>query len=251
MIELPKKEIIDDIYKTNKPNKPNQKKQNDLEENKKDNDIDEDEEEKQKNETEQDKNNELNTSKLNESHMKRRQGIYNLYPMSKKQEQKESKKEENKEQEEKEKEEKIVKISPLLQNILNFESSFTGIILIIIIGTISLLFYDLKSATIPGKYDMVCIVIMLILSLYHLFDFIFRNIYFEKSVGSFYFKLQLFSVISLIFDFNLAIFLLLRFIFSQTINKDNEYLSSNNLQIIIYIINVLQVFKFLRFIKIY
>ena len=251
MIELPKKEIIDDIYKTNKPNKPNQKKQNDLEENKKENDIDEDEEEKQKNETEQDKNNKLNTSKLNESHMKRRQGIYNLYPMSKKQEQKEKKKEKNKEQEEKEKEEKIVKISPILQNILNFESSFTGIILIIIIGTISLLFYDLKSATIPGKYDMVCIVIMLILSLYHLFDFIFRNIYFEKSVGSFYFKLQLFSVISLIFDFNLAIFLLLRLIFSETINKNNKYLSSNNLQIIIYIINVLQVFKFLRFIKIY
>ena len=251
MLELPKKEVIDDIYKPNKPNKPILKKPNELVGNKKENDLDEEEEENKKKESEQDKNNELNTSKLNESHMKRRPGIYSICPISKKQEQKDSKKDANKEQEEKKEEDKIEQISPFLQKILDFESSFTGIILIIIIGTISLLLYDLKHAAIPGKYDIVSIIIMFLLSLYHVFDLIFRNIYFEKSVGSSYFKLQVFSVISLIFDFNLAIFLLLRFIFNKTINKRNKYLSSNNLQLIMYILNCLQVFKVLRFIKIY
>jgi class 3 adenylate cyclase len=183
--------------------------------------------------------------------MKRRPGIYNIYPISKKQEQKDSKKDVNKELEEKKEEEKIEQISPFLQKILDYESSFTGIILIIIIGTISLLLYDLKHAAIPGKYDIVSFIIMFLLSLYHVFDLIFRNIYLEKSVGSSYFKLQVFSVISLIFDFNLALFLLLRFIFNATINKKNKYLSSNNLQLIMYILNCLQVFKVLRFIKIY
>lgn len=252
MIELPKKEVIEDIYKHNKPLQRRINTVN-VKENKKNLDEDEEEEEKDKKENEQDKNNEvLNTSKLNESHLKRRQGIYNIYPISKKQEQqKDTKKDTNKEQEEKEKEENEVKINPILQNILNFESSFLGIIIIIVIGIISLLFYDIKNAAIPGKYDMISIAIIFLLSLYHIFDLIFRNIYFEKSVGSFYFKLQVFSVISLVFDFNLAIFLLLKLIFSKTINKNNIYLSSNNLQLILYILNFLQVFRYLRFIKSY
>ena len=250
MIELPKKEIVEDIYKNNNPEQ--EKKKTDTEERKKENDIDEEEEEEnRKKENAEDKNNELNTSKLSENHMKRRQGIYNLYSISKKQEHKDSKKDEKKEQEEKEKEEHVVKISPMLQMILNYVSSFTGIILMIVIGTIALFFYDFKSAVIPGKYDIICIAIIFLLALYHVFDLIFRNIYYEKSVGSFYFKLQLFSVITLVFDFNLAIFLLLRFIFSKLINKKNKYLSSSNLQIIMYILHFLQVFKFLRFIKIY
>jgi hypothetical protein len=182
--------------------------------------------------------------------MKRRQGIYNIYSISKKNENKDSKKESSKEQEEKEKEENVIKISPIMQNILNFESSFTGIILMIVIGSLSLIFYDLKSAAIPGKYDIICITITFFLSLYHIFDLVFRNIYFEKSVGSFYFKVQVVAVISLVFDFNLALFLLLKFIISL-INKKNKYLSSYNLQLIMYIFHFFQVFKYLRFIKTY
>ena len=255
MIDAPKKEVIDDIYKTKKPN---QKKRNSNEFKKKkeinNNKIDE-EDEKQKKDTDNDKdknNDPLNTSKLNESHLKRRQGIYNLYPMSKNKEQKESKKEVNKENEQKDKEEtEIKKINPLVQLILNFENSFIGIILIIIIGIISLLFYDLKNCVIPGKYEIINITILILLTLYHIFDFIFRHIFLEKSVGSFYFKLQVCSVISLVFDFNLALFLFLRLIFLNTNNKHNKYLSSRNIQLIMYIFNFLQVFKFFRFIKIY
>ena len=252
MIDVPKKEVIDDIYKADKPK--GGRRLNSGEINKNNNNIDEDdEEEKDKKENDEDKNNEaLNTSKLNESHMKRRPGIYNIYPISKKKEEKESKKEISKENEQKEKEEtEIKKINPIIQNIINFENSFIGIILIIVIGIISLLFYDIKNCSIPGKYDIISISILILLTLYHLFDFIFRNILIEKSIGSFYFKLQVFSVISLIFDFNLGLFLLLRIIFLNTVNKNNKYLSSRSLQLIIYIFNFLQVFKYFRFIKIY
>ena len=247
MIDPPKKEIIDDIYKSDKPK--NKKKFGSIRPN---NDIHEEEEEK-KNEDDKDKNNDLNNnSKLDESHLKRRQGIYNIYPISKKQEQKDDKKDTNKENEQKDKEENEVKqINPIVQIIMNFENSFYGIILIIIIGTISLIFYDVKHCLIPGKYNIINITIMVLLSLYHIFDFIFRNIIIEKSVGSFYFKLQVFSVISLLFDFNLALFLLLRLIFLKASKGNNKYLSSNSLQIILYLFNFLQVFKFFRFIKIY
>ena len=259
MIDVPKKEVIDDIYKGNKPN---QKKTNSGELKKNNNsktfkiieEKEEEEEEKQKKDSDNNKDNNeaLNTSKLNESHMKRRQGIYNIYPISKKQEHKDSRKESKKETEQKEKEENDVKkVNPIIQIILDFENSFTGIILIIIIGTISLLFYDIKNCAIPGKYDMINIGILILLTLYHIFDFVFRHIFLEKSVGSFYFKLQIFSVISLVFDFNLALFLFLRLIFLNTNNKKNEYLSSRNLQLIMYIFDFLQVFKFFRFIKIY
>ena len=247
MIDVPKKEIIDDIYKSDKPSKKRLitgeiKQKNNIRE----------EEEKKNIENENDKNNELlENSKLDESHLKRRQGIYNIHPISKKQEPKEEKKDINKENEQKEKEENEVKINPIIQLIINFENSFIGIILIIIIGIISLIYYDVKNCVIPGKYEIINMTIMVILTIYHIFDFIFRNIIFEKSIGSFYFKLQLFSVISLIFDFNLALFLLLRLIFLKTVNRNNKYLSSSSLQIILYIFNFLQIFKFFRFIKIY
>ena len=249
MIDVPKKEIIDDIYKSDKPK--NRKRFGEI---RPDNDMRGDEEDEKKNvEDEKDKNNDLvNNSKLDESHLKRRQGIYNIYPISKKQEQREDKKETNKENDQKEKEEnEVKKINPIVQTIINFENSFIGIIIIIIIGTMSLIFYDIKNCLIPGKYEIFNITIMVLLSLYHIFDFIFRQIVIEKSVGSFYFKLQVFSVISLVFDFNLALFLLLRLIFLKTINRNNRYLSCGNVQIIMYIFNFLQVFKFFRFIKIY
>ena len=81
----------------------------------------------------------------------------------------------------------------------------------------------------PGKYDLYCMAIIFVLTLYHIFDLIFRNIYLEKSVGTLHFKLQLFSVISLIFDFNLALFLLIRFVLFKTNNKKiNTKLSETN-----------------------
>ena len=98
---------------------------------------------------------------------------------------------------------------------------------------------------------MIYLIILGVLTLYHIFDLFFRNIILEKSVGSFYFKLQTFSVITLLFDFGMPIFILLRFIFRKTINKNNKYLSSYNLQIILYILTFLQSFRYLRFIKVY
>ena len=246
MIEVPKKEILEDIYKNERPN---DSKLRNSEDSKIKNMIKE--EVSKKRDSGQEKM--IDKMNLNESTMKRRPGLYNIYPMGKKQnQQKESKNEKENEEKEKEKaENNVKKINPLVQIIIDFENSFTGIILIIIIGIISLLFYDIKNAIVPGKHDLVNICIMGVLTLYHIFDLIFRNILIEKSTGSFHFKLQVLSVISLVFDFNLALFLLLKFLFDNTINKYNKYLSSENLQLITYIFNILQTFKFFRFIKTY
>ena len=249
MADIPKKEIIDEIYK-DKINQNNQisgelKQKNITEE--------EEEDKKRENDNNPDNNENNNSSKLNESHMKRRPGMYNIYPINKKDEQnKDEKKDMNKEGDDKDKEQnEIPKISPFLQKILDFESSQIGIILIIIITIIGLLFYDVKHVLIPGKFDLICMAVILVLTLYHIFDLVFRNIYLEKSVGSLHFKLQVLSVISLVFDFNLAIFLLIRFIMFKTNNKDNKYLSSFNSKLLMYIFNFVQVFKYLRFLKIY
>ena len=232
-MDTPKKEVIDDIYKHEKPN---ENKDNSEEIHKKINE----------NRKEDDKNNDvLNTSKLNESHMKRRQGMYNIYPISKKQNQQKESKKEGKEKDEKEKEENEEnKINPIIQIILDFENSLAGIILMIIIGIISLLFYDIKNCLISSKYDIVGIAVISILTFYHIFDLIFRNVLLEKSVGSFYFRLQVFSVITLLFDFNYAIFLLFKLLFIHTINRNNKYLSGNNIDLILYIINFLQIWKY-------
>ena len=249
MADIPKKEIIDEIYK----DKINPKNQISGELKQKNNTEEEEEDKKRENDNNPDKSEQNNSSKLNESHMKRRPGMYNIYPINKKDEQnKDEKKDMNKEGEDKEKEQNdIPKINPILQKVLDFESSQIGIILIIIITIIGLLFYDVKNALIPGKYDLYCMAIIFVLTLYHIFDLIFRNIYLEKSVGTLHFKLQLFSVISLIFDFNLALFLLIRFVLFKTNNKDNKYLSSYNSKLLMYIFNFVQVFKYLRFLKIY
>ena len=249
MADAPKKEIMDEFYK----DKVNQKNQMSGDMKQKNNTEEDDKDKKKDSENNQDNNNDqLNNSKLNESHMKRRQGMYNIYPISKKDENKDEKKDSNKEKDEKDKEEiDIPKINPILQKILDFESSQIGIILIIIIAIIGLLFYDFKHSAIPGKCDIICMGILFALTLYHIFDLIFRNIYFEKSVGTLHFKLQMLSVISLVFDFNLALFLLIRLVLFKTNNKNNKYLSSFNTQLIMYIFNFLQVFKYLRFLKIY
>jgi len=249
MAEIPKKEVIDEIYK-DKINQNNQisgemKPKNNTEEN--------DEDKKRENDNNLDKSEQNNSSKLNESHMKRRQGMYNIYPINKKDEQnKDDKKDLNKEVDDKDKEQNdLPKMNPILQKVLDFESSQIGIIVIIIITIIGLLFYDVKNALIPGKFDLICMAIIFVLTLYHIFDLIFRNIYLEKSVGTLHFKLQFLSVISLIFDFNLALFLLIRFVLFKTNNKDNKYLSSYNSKLLMYIFNFVQVFKYLRFLKIY
>ena len=253
MADIPKKEIIDEFYKDKDKENSNQKNQMSGDMKQKNNTEEEDKDKKKDSENNQDNNiDQSNNSKLNESHMKRRPGMYNIYPINKKDEHKDEKKDSNKEGEDKDKEQNdLPKINPILQKILDFENSQIGIILIIVITIIGLLFYDLKHAAIPGKYDIICMGIIFVLTLYHIFDLIFRNIYLEKSVGTLHFKLQMLSVISLVFDFNLALFLLIRLVLFKTNNKDNKYLSSFNIQLIIYIFNFLQVFKYLRFLKIY
>ena len=225
MLSVPKKEAIDDIYKSS-----NQSISQDLSQSKRKRQS------IRKLQTTGDKynNNFLNISKSNEFSRQRRPSIYNFpIPALTFSEQ-----------------EPIKKINPKIQRLMDFESSFYGLSIIIVIGILGLLIYDFKNV-IPGRNEMIYLIILGILTLYHLFDFIFRNIFLEKSVGSFYFKLQAFSVITLLFDFGMPIFILLRFIFRKTINKNNKYLSSYNLQIILYILTVLQSFRYLRFIKVY
>ena len=225
MLSVPKKEAIDSIYKSS-----NQSISQDLSQSKRKRQS------IKKLQTTGDKynNNFLNISKSNEFSRQRRPSIYNFpLPVLTFSEQ-----------------EPIKKINPKVQKLMDFESSFYGLSIIIIIGILGLLVYDFKNV-IPGRNEMIYLIILGVLTLYHLFDFIFRNIFLEKSVGSFYFKLQAFSVITLLFDFGMPIFILLRFIFRKTINKNNKYLSSYNLQIILYILTVLQTFRYLRFIKVY
>ena len=225
MLSVPKKEAIDSIYKSS-----NQSISQDLSQSKRKRQSIR----KLQTTGEKYNNNFLNISKSNEFSRQRRPSIYNFpLPVLTFSEQ-----------------EPIKKINPKVQKLMDFESSFYGLSIIIIIGILGLLVYDFKNV-IPGRNEMIYLIILGILTLYHLFDFIFRNIFLEKSVGSFYFKLQAFSVITLLFDFGMPIFILLRFIFRKTINKNNKYLSSYNLQIILYILTVLQTFRYLRFIKVY
>ena len=98
---------------------------------------------------------------------------------------------------EEKKEQPVKKVNPIIQKILNFENGFVGIIIIILIGIIGLLVYDIKNS-IPQRDEMIYLIVLGVLSLYHIFDFVFRNIFLEKSVGSSYFKLQTFSVITLL-----------------------------------------------------
>ena len=231
MISSPKKEPIDDVYKSGKFKhlqeftKINRKKRQSIikpqpqNNNDKHNSIN---------------NNNFNSSKSNELSKQRRLSFYNMFPINVN---------EKKEEEEE-------KINPIVQKIINFENSFVGYIIIIILGIVGLLAYDFKNS-IPNRNEQVYLIILGILTLCHIFDFVFRNIFSEKSVGTFYFKLQTFSVITFIFDFGMPIFLLFRFIFLKTINKDNKYLYSTNQEIIMYILGFLQSFKYIRFIKVY
>ena len=224
MLTVPKKEEIDDIYKSS-----NQSISQELSISKKKRQSI-----KKVQTSDKYNNNYFNSSKSNEFGKQRRPSLYNFplpaFTFTN--------------------EEPIKKINPKVQKIMDFENSFLGISLIIVIGILGLLVYDFKNV-IPGRNEMIYLIILGVFTLYHIFDFIFRNIFLEKSVGSFYFKLQTFSVITFIFDFGMPIFILLRFIFRKTINKNNKYLSSYNLQIILYILTVLQSFRYLRFIKVY
>ena len=226
MITEPDKEPIDDIYKNKKFKHlyeltKNKKKRQSIKK-------------AQTSNTEKYNNNYFNSSKSNELSRQRRQSFYNMFPANA----------------DEKKEEHIKKVNPIVQKIMDFENGFIGIIIIILIGIIGLLIYDIKNS-IPQRDEMIYLIILGVLSLYHIFDFIFRNIFLEKSVGSSYFKLQTFSVITLLFDFGMPIFILFRFIFLKTINKDNKYLSFVNQEIIIYILSFLQSFKYIRFIKVY
>ena len=227
MISSPKKEPIDDIYKNPKfkhlqeLTDINKKKRQSIKK-------------AQTNNEKNNNNNFFNSSKSNELSKQRRQSFYNMFPINIIEKIAEPEK----------------KINPIIQKIMNFDNSFIGLIIIILVGILGLLAYDFKNS-LPARNEMAYLIILGVLSLYHIFDFVFRNIFFEKSVGSFYFKLQTFSVITLIFEFVMPIFILFRFIFLKTINKDNKYLSSRNQQIIIYILSFLQSFKYIRFIKVY
>ena len=226
MITEPDKEPIDDIYKNKKFKHlseltKNKKKRQSIKK-------------AQTSNTEKYNNNYFNTSKSNDLSRQRKPSFYNMFPANA----------------DEKKEEHIKKVNPIVQKIMDFENGFIGIIIIILIGIIGLLIYDIKNS-IPQRDEMIYLIILGVLSLYHIFDFIFRNIFLEKSVGSSYFKLQTFSVITLLFDFGMPIFILLRFIFLKTINKDNKYLSFVNQEIIIYILSFLQSFKYIRFIKVY
>ena len=226
MITEPDKEPIDDIYKN-----PKFKHLYELTKNKKKRQSIK---KAQTSNTEKYNNNFFNSSKSNELSKQRRQSFYNMFPLNV----------------EEKKEQPVKKVNPIIQKILNFENGFVGIIIIILIGIIGLLVYDIKNS-IPQRDEMIYLIVLGVLSLYHIFDFVFRNIFLEKSVGSSYFKLQTFSVITLLFDFGMPIFILFRFIFLKTINKENKYLSFDNQQIIVYILGFLQSFKYIRFIKVY
>ena len=225
MITEPDKEPIDDIYKN-----PKFKHLYELTKNKKKRQSIK---KAQTSNTEKYNNNFFNSSKSNELSKQRRQSFYNMFPLNV----------------EEKKEQPVKKVNPIIQKILNFENGFVGIIIIILIGIIGLLVYDIKNS-IPQRDEMIYLIVLGVLSLYHIFDFVFRNIFLEKSVGSSYFKLQTFSVITLLFDFGMPIFILFRFIFLKTINKENKYLSFVNQQIIVYILGFLQSFKYIKFIKV-
>ena len=134
MISSPRKEPIDDVYKSGKPKHPqeftkiNRKKRQSIikpqpqNNNDKHNSIN---------------NNNFNSSKSNELSKQRRLSFYNMFPINVN---------EKKEEEEE-------KINPIVQKIINFENSFVGYIIIIILGIVGLLAYDFKNS-IPNRNEL-------------------------------------------------------------------------------------------------
>ena len=136
MLSVPKQEPIDDVYKsTNLNNMSNSKKRQSI----------------KKLQVSNDKytNNYFNNSKSNDLSRQRRQSFYNLFPLSA----------ENIEQ--------IKKVNPIVKKIMDYENTFVGFSIIIIIGIFSILLYDLKN-TIPERDEMIYLIILGVLTLYHI-----------------------------------------------------------------------------------
>ncbi len=249
MDDIPKKHPIEDIYKDKKIKK-SKKKDDATSPSKKGGQS-----KKQKRENNKEINKSNEEKDLSENRKKRRQPLTNIYSVIKKDEQNEGKEEENDDEEknvnEKENEDNNNSLSSrMLKSILEFEDSYWGNILMIFLGIVNLLFYDLSKACISYKYKYIILGITALLTLYIILDLIFRNILLEKSSKSFYFAIQVIACIFMLFDFSIFSYTLLQTIFYKD-SKKRKYLLPEQQEIILYVLSLLQILKHLRIIKIY
>ena len=240
-LEIPKAEIIENIYKDKPPNINNWKSKH-LNIRKSVNDYKE--------------NDLISKSGSNSSNKdkKRRQGFYVTNVFKKKEEEKEDNSN-NLSQDDISKEEIKVKqkkknILSIISNIFSAYISFqTSYIIALINVFLSLCYYDLRLLLIPAKYKQISRTVYYFLLFYISFDFIIRAINTEKLIKNFYFWFDLLTFIIMIFDIDSVSYPLLSRIIHGKVKT--KYISYQHQKQIENILHIFQIVKLFRVVKLY
>jgi hypothetical protein len=245
-LEIPKSEIINNIFKdkttdrknlitTNPKNKINI-------ENKKNENI---------------QNNEIDLSQKNlnnkELYKKRRQGLWlnNINLFQKEEEKVETPipiiQEEVKEEKIKRKRDNIIKAYNVLSE---FIYSQIGCFIMLFIVFFILCYYDLKMIFFSNKYKYFYNGCYIIFNTYSAVDFVIRTIIIENLIKSLYFWIDLLSLVIIIFDFDSLSYPLLHKILNSHHPK-SKYISYHDQGRIEILLNVFQIVKLFRVVKFY
>ncbi len=244
-LEIPKSEIINNIFKdkttdrknlitTNPKNKINI-------ENKKNENI---------------QNNEIDLSQKNlnnkELYKKRRQGLWlnNINLFQKEEEKVETPipiiQEEVKEEKIKRKRDNIIKAYNVLSE---FIYSQIGCFIMLFIVFFILCYYDLKMIFFSNKYKYFYNGCYIIFNTYSAVDFVIRTIIIENLIKSLYFWIDLLSLVIIIFDFDSISYPLLNKILNH--HSKTKYISYQDQGRIEILLNVFQIVKLFRVVKFY
>ena len=243
-LEIPKAEIIENIYKDKPPNINNWKSKH-LNIRKSVNDY---------------KENELiskSASNSSNKDKKRRQGFYVTNIFKKKEEEKEDNSN-NLSQDDISKEEIKVKqkkknILSIISNIFSAYISFqTSYIIALINVFLSLCYYDLRLLLIPAKYKQISRTVYYFLLFYISFDFIIRAINTEKLIKNFYFWFDLLTFIIMIFDIDSVSYpLLSRIIYGKVKTKYISYQHQKQIENILHIFQIVKLFRVVKLYKLF
>ena len=131
----------------------------------------------------------------------------------------------------------------------DFIASQTGCIIMLIIVFITLCYYDLRMIFIPAKLNAFYRVFYFVLIIYSSIDFIIRTIVMESLINSFYFWIDFCSLIIMFFDIDAISYPLLnKLLFGK---KNYKYLSYHDQSTIETILSVFQIVKLFRVVKFY
>ena len=146
-------------------------------------------------------------------------------------------------------EKKIGLIKKIFNLLKKFETSFQGYIFIIVIIFISIIINDLKELFISAKYKLIFSIINLLIMLIYIIDLIYRYIIIENLIFSLFFWFDILSWVTMLFDFdNISYPFIQKLLYP---NKKNDIISFKEQMYIELFINLLQIIKLTRVVKIY